>query len=67
MVPSPCINVCKMDERSGLCLGCLRTLDEIAGWGRADDAARLGILAAIDKRRQDHSPRDGELRCDCER
>ena len=29
-VPSPCINVCKMNERSGLCEGCLRTLDEIA-------------------------------------
>ena len=67
MVPSPCINVCKMDERSGLCLGCLRTLDEIAGWGRADDAARLNVLAAIAKRRQDHDPWDGELRCDCER
>lgn len=67
MVPSPCINVCKMDERSGLCLGCLRTLDEIAGWGRADDAARLNILAIIAKRRQEQASGNGELRCDCER
>lgn len=67
MVPSPCINVCKMDDQSGLCQGCLRTLDEIAGWGRADDAARLAILAAVARRRQEHDPGEGELRCDCER
>ena len=67
MVPSPCINVCKMDDHSGLCQGCLRTLDEIAGWGRADDAARLAILAAVARRRQEHAPGEGELRCDCER
>ncbi len=66
MVPSPCINVCKMDDHSGLCQGCLRTLDEIAGWGRADDAVRLAILAAVAKRRQENAPREGELRYDCE-
>lgn len=31
-VPSPCINVCSMDERTGLCAGCYRTLEEIAQW-----------------------------------
>ena len=31
-VPSPCINVCNMDERTGLCAGCYRTLEEIAQW-----------------------------------
>lgn len=30
--PSPCINVCKMDDALGLCVGCYRTLKEIAGW-----------------------------------
>ena len=29
-VASPCVNVCRMDELSGLCEGCLRTIDEIA-------------------------------------
>ena len=32
MVASPCINVCRMDARSGLCDGCYRTIDEIAAW-----------------------------------
>ena len=29
-VPSPCISVCRMDEATGLCQGCWRTLGEIA-------------------------------------
>lgn len=65
-VPSPCINVCKMDERTGLCQGCFRTLDEIAAWAGADDEFRLAVLAAVAKRRQEHDPWEGELRCDCE-
>ena len=32
-VKSPCIKVCQMDPQRGLCLGCARTLDEIARWG----------------------------------
>ena len=31
--PSPCIGVCRIDDRSGLCLGCWRTMDEIVRWG----------------------------------
>jgi predicted Fe-S protein YdhL (DUF1289 family) len=63
-VPSPCINVCKMDERTGLCLGCFRTLDEIAAWAGADDAARLAVLAAVARRRREHDPWEGDRRCE---
>lgn len=49
-VASPCILVCTMDRRTGLCLGCHRTLDEIARWGRTDDADRRAILAAVAER-----------------
>jgi predicted Fe-S protein YdhL (DUF1289 family) len=31
-VQSPCIGVCSMDDSTGLCLGCYRTLDEIQQW-----------------------------------
>lgn len=51
-VPSPCINVCKMNERSGLCEGCLRTLDEIAIWGQASNRQKLAILAQVVERRE---------------
>lgn len=49
-VPSPCVSVCRMDMESGLCLGCFRTLDEIAAWGQLDDAGRRGIWLAITQR-----------------
>lgn len=50
-VASPCINVCRMDEQTGLCAGCLRTLDEIASWGQASNARRLEILQHVEQRR----------------
>ncbi|HUN91380.1 MAG TPA: DUF1289 domain-containing protein, partial [Burkholderiaceae bacterium] len=31
-VASPCVNVCHIEPGTGCCEGCLRTLDEIAGW-----------------------------------
>lgn len=51
-IPSPCIGVCRMDEDRGLCAGCLRTLDEIAGWSDFDDAERRAILSHLPARRQ---------------
>jgi uncharacterized protein len=50
-VESPCVGVCVIDELSGLCEGCLRTLPEIAGWGASSAAQRRQILAAIAERR----------------
>ena len=50
-VASPCISVCRMDERTGLCSGCLRTIDEIATWSVLDDDARRAVLDAIAARR----------------
>jgi predicted Fe-S protein YdhL (DUF1289 family) len=50
-VASPCINVCVMDAASGLCIGCLRTLDEIAEWSAFDAEAKRAVLAAIRERR----------------
>ena len=49
-LPSPCIDVCQMDAASGLCAGCLRTIDEIAGWGRMDDAAKRAIWTQLPAR-----------------
>lgn len=50
-IPSPCVNVCKMDAASGWCEGCLRTLDEIAGWSALDAAARRAVWAQLPLRR----------------
>lgn len=38
--------------QNDVCIGCLRTLDEIARWGNAGDDEKLRILAAVAQRRQ---------------
>lgn len=49
-LPSPCMSVCQMDARTGLCQGCWRTLDEIAAWGMADEAYKRQVWAEIELR-----------------
>lgn len=51
-VPSPCINVCRMDEATGFCEGCLRTLDEIACWSGYTREEKLAVRAKLDVRRR---------------
>lgn len=50
-IASPCINVCQMDEASGWCQGCLRTLDEIAFWSVLDEDDKQAVLALLPQRR----------------
>lgn len=50
-VPSPCINICKMDPATGWCQGCQRTIAEIAGWGSMDDAGKRAVWARLPARR----------------
>lgn len=52
-IESPCIKVCAIDPRSGLCTGCGRTLDEIARWVVLSAAERAAIMAALPRRRAD--------------
>ena len=50
-VSSPCIDVCRIDDSSGLCSGCLRTLDEIATWSQLGDDAKRAVWALLPERR----------------
>jgi predicted Fe-S protein YdhL (DUF1289 family) len=50
-ISSPCIKVCAVSGRTGLCIGCGRTLAEIAGWGGMDEAQRQAIMAELPARR----------------
>jgi len=52
MIASPCIDVCRMDEATGLCQGCDRSSAEIAAWAHADESQKALILAAVTQRRQ---------------
>ncbi len=47
---SPCRDICEIDGKSRLCVGCFRTLEEIAQWARCSDSQRRRILAALPNR-----------------
>jgi predicted Fe-S protein YdhL (DUF1289 family) len=48
-----------MDAATGLCEGCLRTIDEIARWGGLSDPEKRAVLGAIEARR--HAPGTAHL------
>jgi uncharacterized protein len=50
-VPSPCIDICRIDAATGWCEGCQRTLDEIAQWSGMRDDAKRAVWAALPSRR----------------
>jgi uncharacterized protein len=50
---TPCVAICMMDPRTNMCLGCGRTLPEIARWGRMESAERLTIMAGLKQRMLD--------------
>ena len=49
---SPCVKVCVMDPQRDVCMGCARTLDEIARWGLMADRERDAVMAALPARRE---------------
>ena len=50
-IPSPCISVCQLDDASGLCIGCLRNVDEIRDWPILSAEEKQSVLAEIEARR----------------
>ena len=50
MIESPCVKVCTLDARSGLCLGCGRTVDEIARWSAMSAAERARVMRKLPAR-----------------
>jgi predicted Fe-S protein YdhL (DUF1289 family) len=49
---SPCIKVCQMDPARGVCIGCCRTLEEIARWGLMSDGERESVMSGLGERRK---------------
>jgi uncharacterized protein len=49
-VTTPCVNLCKLDQFSGLCVGCGRTRAEIAGWKKMTEHERLAIMRLLAER-----------------
>ena len=47
---TPCVNICLLDSETGLCVGCGRTIEEIASWAAMSDRERRAIMAQFAKR-----------------
>ncbi len=50
VIASPCNKVCTVAPRSGMCIGCGRTVAEIAAWLGYNDNQRSRIMAELPNR-----------------
>ncbi|ABO23577.1 DUF1289 domain-containing protein [Shewanella loihica] len=48
---SPCVARCGLNEED-ICMGCFRHIDEIVGWGQADEARQAEIWDNVNRRKQ---------------
>jgi predicted Fe-S protein YdhL (DUF1289 family) len=51
---TPCIAICRIDEGSGLCVGCGRSRPEIAAWVDLGEPARLALMGQLPRRFQEN-------------
>jgi uncharacterized protein len=54
VIETPCISVCDIDLPTGLCRGCGRTRNEIAGWRSFSPDERRRIMAELPARMAQH-------------
>ena len=52
-VASPCVQICVIDATDGWCVGCARTLTEIAEWSGYSASERRAVMADLPRRRGD--------------
>ncbi len=49
-IESPCVKMCVVHPEERLCVGCFRTMEEIAVWSRLSPAERTAIMADLPDR-----------------
>ena len=49
-IESPCVKLCVVHPEERLCVGCYRTMEEIALWSRLTPAERATIMADLPER-----------------
>lgn len=47
---TPCTNICKINPNTGLCIGCNRTIEEIAGWSQMTEDERKKLMENLKTR-----------------
>jgi uncharacterized protein len=64
-ISTPCVKVCVIDPHSALCVGCGRTVAEIAAWTAMSEAERVAVMAGLGRRMalaRSRTSRGGALR-----
>jgi predicted Fe-S protein YdhL (DUF1289 family) len=51
-IETPCVDVCTLDPARNVCIGCLRTIDEIVAWARFSDDERRRIMRELPDRKR---------------
>ena len=49
-IESPCVKICMIHPEARICVGCYRTTDEIATWGRMPAPERKRLVAELPER-----------------
>ena len=49
-ISTPCVRICVVDPLSALCVGCGRTVAEIASWSEMNEEERGDVMAVLDER-----------------
>ena len=49
-IESPCVKLCVVHPETRLCMGCFRSIDEIAAWSRMTPEARRAVMAELPAR-----------------
>jgi predicted Fe-S protein YdhL (DUF1289 family) len=58
-VASPCVKLCVVHPEARLCVGCLRSIDEISGWSRMSHGERAVVIADLPSRAPQIAKRRG--------
>ena len=57
-IESPCVRDCRVDQVTGFCVGCFRTLTEISYWASYTNEQRRRVMTFIETRRAALAGRD---------
>jgi predicted Fe-S protein YdhL (DUF1289 family) len=49
-IKTPCVQVCFVDPKVGLCVGCFRNMEELARWTKYSDGERDIVTSALPAR-----------------
>jgi uncharacterized protein len=49
-IGSPCTGICRINPINNLCIGCLRTVDEISRWIQMSSCEKASVLNSLQAR-----------------